>query len=62
MEGFQLELRADKEFYIQTALWDRGFTPEDLGDAIMPSLKHDTYVVWEHPDTGEIQIAPLKKD
>jgi hypothetical protein len=61
MEGFQLELRADKEFYIQTALWDRGFTPEDLGDAIMPNLKHDAYVVWEDSDTGQIQVAPLKK-
>ena len=62
MEGFQLDLLGGKEFYIQASLWDRGFTASDLGDAIMPSLKYDTYVVWEDLDTGEIQIAPLKKD
>jgi hypothetical protein len=27
----------------------------------MPNLKHDAYVVWEDSDTGQIQVAPLKK-
>ena len=61
MEGFQLETRNETTFYIQTNMWDKGFTVSDLGEAVFAQLKHDAYVIWEDRDTGMVQIAPLKK-